>query len=297
VLKVNGKRVSPKTQKGYACIARAWQKGDTIELNLPMPVRRLTAHPDVEADRDKVALQRGPLVFCLEWPDNDGKVLNLVIPDNAKLKTEYRPDLLNGVVVITGQAQVVKRTMDGDIVPAREKQFTAIPYYAWAHRGRGQMTVWPARRPQGARPEPAATLTYRSKTTASFVHASLDAVKDQMLPESSSDSSALQLDFWPHKGTTEWLQFEWNRKHEISSLNVYWFDDTGRGACRVPESWRVLCRGAGGDFEPVSNNTLYGTDKDKFNKVAFEPVETDCVRIEIVLQDRWAAGVQEVVIE
>jgi len=297
VLKVNGKRVSPKTQKGYACIARAWQKGDTIELNLPMPVRRLTAHPDVEADRDKVALQRGPLVFCLEWPDNDGKVLNLVIPDNAKLKTEYRPDLLNGVVVITGKAQVVKRTMDGDIVSAREKQFTAIPYYAWAHRGRGQMTVWPARRPQGARPEPADTLTYKSKTTASFVHASLDAVKDQMLPESSSDSSALQLDFWPHKGTTEWLQFEWDRKHEISSLNVYWFDDTGRGACRVPESWRVLCRGAGGDFRPVSNNTLYGTDKDKFNKVAFEPVETDCVRIEIVLQDRWAAGVQEVVIE
>ncbi|MHC4891451.1 MAG: glycoside hydrolase family 127 protein, partial [Planctomycetota bacterium] len=223
-LKVNGKRLSLNIQRGFARIERKWQKGDTIGLNLPMPVRRVIAHREVKADRDKVALQRGPIVFCLEWPDNDGKVSNLVIPDDAKLKTEYRPDLLNAVLVITGKAQVVKRTIDGDIVPAKEKQFTAIPYYAWAHRGRDEMTVWPARRPQAARPEPADTLTYRSKTTASFVHVSLDAIKDQILPASSSDSSALQLDFWPHKNTTEWLQFEWPEKHKISSVKIYWFD-------------------------------------------------------------------------
>ncbi|MHC4733640.1 MAG: glycoside hydrolase family 127 protein [Planctomycetota bacterium] len=180
-LRVNGKRASLNTQRGFACIERKWQKGDKIELNLPMPVRRVIAHPNVKADRDRVALQRGPLVFCLEWPDNDGKVSNLVIPDDAKLKTEYRSDLLNGVVVITGTARLAKRTIDGDIVPAGEKPFTAIPYYAWAHRGRGRMTVWPARKPQAARPEPADTLTYRSKTTASFVHVSLDAIKDQIL--------------------------------------------------------------------------------------------------------------------
>ena len=296
-LKVNGKPVSLNTERGFACINRKWQKGDTIELNLPMPIRRVIAHPDVKADRGKVALQRGPIVFCLEWPDNDGKVLNLVIPDNAKLKAEYRPDLLSGVMVITGKAQVVKRTIDGDIVPAREKQFTAIPYYAWAHRGRGRMTVWPARRPEAARPEPADTLTYRSKTTASFVHVSLDAIKDQILPESSSDSSALQLDFWPHKGTTEWLQFEWDKKHIISSVKVYWFDDTGRGECRVPKSWKVLYRDAKGRFKSVNNNTPYLVEKDTFNKVGFEPVRTDCVKIEIMLQDRWSAGVQEVMIE
>jgi hypothetical protein len=243
-----------------------------------------------------VALQRGPLVFCLEWPDNDGKVSNLVIPDDAKLKTEYRPDLLNGVVVITGTARLAKRTIDGDIVPAGKKQFTAIPYYAWAHRGRGKMTVWPARKPQAARPEPADTLTYKSKTTASFVHVSLDAIKDQILPQSSSDSSALQLDFWPHKNKTEWLQFEWDQKHEISSVKVYWFDDTGRGACRVPKSWKVLYRNAEGNFKPVDNNATYRTEKDTFNKVSFEPVKTNCIKIEIVLQERWSSGVQEVVI-
>jgi DUF1680 family protein len=296
-LKVNGRRMSLSIQRGFACIERKWQNADTIELNLPMPVRRIIAHPNVKADRDRVALQRGPVVFCLEWPDNDGKVLNLAIPDDSKLKAEYRLDLLNGVMVINGKSQVVKRTTDGDIVPAREKQFTAIPYYAWAHRGRGQMTVWPARKPKAARPEPADTLTYTSKATASFVHVSLDAIKDQILPESSSDSSALQLDFWPHKGTTEWLQFEWDEKYEISGVKVYWFDDTGRGQCKVPKSWRVLYRDDQGNFKPADNNTPYLTEKDTFNKVGFEPVRTDGVKIEIMLQDEWSAGVQEVVIE
>jgi hypothetical protein len=296
-LKVNGKRTSMNTQRGFACIERKWQKGDTIELDLPMPVRRVIAHPNVKADRGKVALQRGPLVFCFEWPDNDGKVSNLVIPDDAKFKTEYRPDLLNGVVVITGTARVAKRAMNGNIVSAGKKQFTAIPYYAWAHRGRGQMTVWPARKPEAAKPEPADTLTYRSKTTASFVHVSLDAVKDQILPQSSSDSSALQLDFWPHKGTSEWLQFEWDVKHEISSVKVYWFDDTGRGECHLPKSWKVLYRDTEGNFKTVDNTTPYLTKKDTFNKVIFKPVKTNGIKIEIILQDKLSAGVQEVVIE
>jgi len=296
-LKVNDNRVSLNLERGFARIERKWQKGDTIELNMPMPVRRVIAHPNVKANRDKVALQRGPVVFCLEGQDNDGKVLNLVIPDDAKLETEYMPELLNGVMIITGKANVAKRTMNGDIVSTGEKQFTAIPYYAWAHRGRGQMTVWPARKPQAARPEPADTLTYRSKTTASFVHVSLDAIKDQILPESSSDSSALQLDFWPHKGTTEWIQFEWDEKHEISSLKIYWFDDTGRGQCRTPKSWKVLYRDDEGNFKPVKNDAPYLTEKDAFNRVGFEPVKTDGVKIEITLQEGWSSGVQEVIIE
>ena len=296
-LEVNGRAVPLNLHSGFARIERRWQKGDTINLHLPMPVRRLVAHPQVKADRGRVALQRGPIVFCLEWPDNDGKVLNLVVPDDAALKAEHRPDLLNGVTVIAGRAKVAKRTLDGDIVTRGTRAFTAIPYYAWAHRGRGQMTVWPAGEPAAARPEPADTLTYVSKTTASFVHVSLEAIKDQNLPENSADASALQLDFWPHKGTTEWVQFEWDRKHEISRVEVYWFDDTGRGACRVPESWQVLYRNDAGQFHPVKNKAAYGLEKDKFNEVAFEPVRTDAIKLSIKLQQDWAAGIQEVVIE
>jgi DUF1680 family protein len=149
-IKINGKRTAFNIHKGFAGIKRKWQKGDTIELDLPMSVRRIIAHPNVKEDKDKFALQRGPIVFCLEWPDNDSKVLNLMIPDNSLLRTEYKPDLLNGVMIITGNAQVVKRTKNGGVSPARNKQFVAIPYYAWAHRGRGEMTVWPARKANAA---------------------------------------------------------------------------------------------------------------------------------------------------
>ncbi|MHC4439709.1 MAG: glycoside hydrolase family 127 protein [Planctomycetota bacterium] len=274
-LKVNGKRISPDIKDGFARIERKWRKGDIIELNLPMPVRRINAHRDIEADRDKVAFQR----------------------DDANLQTKFMPDLLNGVMVITGKAKVAKRTIDGDIIPAGQRQFTAIPYYSWAHRGQGQMTVWPARQLKAARPEPADTLTYTSKTTASFVHVSLDAIKDQALPKSSSDPSPLHLDFWPHKGTTEWLRFDWDKKHDISSVKIYFFDDTGRGECHLPESWKVLYRDSGGNFKPVNNSSPYRTEKDTFNKVDFEPVKTNSIKIEIKLQEKWSTGIQEVVIE
>jgi len=296
-LKVNGRRLSTESEKGFACIERRWQEGDTIELDLPMPVRRIIANKKVQPDRGKVALQRGPLVYCLEWPDNDGQVLNRVIPDEAKLQAEYRSDLLNGVVVIGGKAHLTKRMLDGSIAPAGATSFTAIPYYAWAHRGRGQMTVWPARLPEATRPQPADTLAHLSKTTASFVRGSLEAIKDQMVPANSSDTSALHLDFRPHKDTTEWLLFEWDRQHKLSTVKVYWYDDSGKGDARVPESWKVLYRDARGKFQPVRNRGSYDTARDRFNKVSFEPVSTDALKVEITLEDKWTAGVQEVVIE
>jgi hypothetical protein len=297
-LVVNGQRQEMTVEEGFAVVNRTWKAGDTIELDLPMPVRRVLAHRKVKADWGKVALQRGPIVFCLEGPDNRQGVLHLIIPDDAELFSTFRPDLLGGVRVVTGQARVAKRTLDGRVITTPETaHFTAIPYYAWSHRGPAQMTVWPARIPEAAKPEPADTLTYLSETTASFVHVSLDAIKDQILPENSADTSNRHLDFWDHRGTTEWVRFEWDREHEIFSVRVYWFDDTGRGACHVPESWRVLYRNDEGRFVPVKNKTAYTTKKDTFNRVHFERVQTDAILIEIELQRQWSAGIQEVVID
>jgi hypothetical protein len=78
---------------------------------------------------------------------------------------------------------------------------------------------------------------------------------------------------------------------------VYWYDDTGRGECHLPKSWQVLYRDADGAFKPVKNAAAYGVEKDTFNKASFEPVKTDALKIEITLQERWSAGIQEVVIE
>ena len=293
-IRINGQKAPLTINKGYARIDRTWKKGDTIELDLPMPVRRIASHTDVKTNKGKFAIQRGPIVYCLEGPDNEGKVLDLVIPDNGKFTTQLDPDLLGGVMKIEGQAQTVKRALDGSIVPVSKRPFTAIPYYAWAHRGRSHMTVWPAREPEAARPEPADTLAYISKTSASFVHVSLDAIKDQNLPENSADNSMSQLDFWPHEGTTEWIMFEWDKKHEISNAKVYWFDDSGHGGCKLPKSWKIFYLGKNGDFKPVENIGPYETIIDSFNKVEFDTVKTSAIKLEIVLRDKWSAGIQEV---
>jgi DUF1680 family protein len=136
-LKVNGELSDYNMNKGFAAITRSWSKGDIIELNLPMPVRRVLAKEEVKDDRNKVALVRGPIVYCAEGVDNDMKVLELVIPDNAELQGEYRQDLLNGLVVIKGK--VLNKS-------GKKRELIAIPYYAWSHRGPGEMAVWLSRK-------------------------------------------------------------------------------------------------------------------------------------------------------
>jgi len=153
MLAVNGEETVIEPVDGYAVIDRAWQPGDKVTLDLPMPVRRVVANEKVKADRGRVALMRGPLVFCVEGVDvAGGKVSDLVLPDDAPLATEFRSDLLGGVQVITGEAE---HAAANDQAAATEKvHFTAIPYYAWANRAKGEMAVWLARTPAAANDEP-----------------------------------------------------------------------------------------------------------------------------------------------
>ncbi|MCX6568143.1 MAG: glycoside hydrolase family 127 protein, partial [Candidatus Aminicenantes bacterium] len=119
-LKLNGEPVELKVEKGYALVSRTWQAGDVVELSLPMPVRRVAANEAVEEDRGRVAVERGPLVYCAEGPDNDGRVSNLVLADGAVLTAEARPDLLNGVVIIKGLSAKAKVTAsEGAVNPRR----------------------------------------------------------------------------------------------------------------------------------------------------------------------------------
>jgi len=141
-LKVNGQSVAIKLDHGYAVLNRTWKNGDVIELNFPMPVRRVLAKENVKADAGRVALQRGPIVFCAEWPDNpNGKVRNLILPDEQPLTATFEPSLLNGVETIQGRAFSVSKNSDGSLAKT-EQDFKAIPYFAWANRGKGEMAVW-----------------------------------------------------------------------------------------------------------------------------------------------------------
>ena len=132
-IRVNDELLSIPIKKGYATIHRTWSNGDVIELNLPMPVRRVMAHEKVTEDSAKVALERGPIVYCAEWIDNGGKVLDLVLPHDAEFDVEFDNDLLGGINVIKSE---ILRTS------GQSAALVAIPYYAWSHRGPGEMAVW-----------------------------------------------------------------------------------------------------------------------------------------------------------
>lgn len=138
---INGKSVSYEISNGYAMLTRTWKEGDRVEVKLPMEIRQVTANHKVVDDRSKVALQRGPLIYCAEWKDNGGKVSNRIIPEGTTFTTEFVPDLLRGVQVI--KANVPTVTVKSKVSLETELQpLTAIPYYAWAHRGAGEMMIW-----------------------------------------------------------------------------------------------------------------------------------------------------------
>ncbi len=133
-LAINGVPILPlEVKNGYARIRRAWRTGDRLEVDLPMPIRRVHAHPSVTADHGMVALMRGPIVYCLEGADNPFDLTGFSLPTGTVVSSLDRGDLLGGVTVLGGEG----RTAQGTRVA-----FQAVPYYAWANRRPGAMAVW-----------------------------------------------------------------------------------------------------------------------------------------------------------
>jgi hypothetical protein len=130
---VNGQPVTIALEKGYAVVSRTWKAGDSVTLELPMTPRRVLADERVKDDVGRVALERGPIVYCAEGADNGGSVLDLALRDDAAVLAKPRPDLLKGLTVL----ETTARAADG-----RTRPLVAIPYYAWSHRGAGEMAVW-----------------------------------------------------------------------------------------------------------------------------------------------------------
>ncbi|MCC6892765.1 MAG: glycoside hydrolase family 127 protein [Anaerolineae bacterium] len=148
---VNGEKVTSTPVKGYVVIDREWAAGDRISLDLAMPIERVMPHPRIRHDAGNVALQRGPVVYCLEEADNGANLANVVIPNDAKLTAEFDPNLLGGVTVIKAEGQRVEPSAwKGGLYQAQSAQavaekpvtVTAIPYFLWANRAEGEMRVW-----------------------------------------------------------------------------------------------------------------------------------------------------------
>jgi uncharacterized protein len=140
VITINGAAVEYNMENGYAVLNRTWKKNDLVLVNLPMEVRRVKANDKLKDDIGKVALQRGPLMYCAEWPDNNGSVSTIVLPPTAAFTIKYEPALLNGVTIL--KSEINKVEVADNKVSTSKQAFVAIPYYAWANRGKGEMMLW-----------------------------------------------------------------------------------------------------------------------------------------------------------
>jgi DUF1680 family protein len=149
-LSLNGRTIDMSRRVlGYAVVDREWKAGDEVELDLPMPVQRLYAHPDVRTDIGRVCLARGPLVYCIEEADNpEAAISRLRLPRDAQITAGKRSDLFDGIIAVAADARVAEaadwnsalyRTKPALDQPAR---MTAIPYYLWSNRETGRMAVW-----------------------------------------------------------------------------------------------------------------------------------------------------------
>jgi DUF1680 family protein len=296
-IEVNGNAVdSAEKLKGFVRISRAWKAGDVVQLVLPMPVERVYADPHVKADVGRVALQRGPIGYCLEGVDNDGQPRSFVLPKDARLTSAFEKNLLGGVVVVRGEALAVSRSEHGKRATQPVK-LQAVPYCTWDNRAPGQMVVWLPEAPELAEvPGETGVVSKGVRIHAShcFERDTLTALNDGVLPKSSKDHGLPRMTWWDHRGGTEWVAYQFPEPRRLASAAVYWFDDTGVGRCRVPASWRLLWRD-GSDWKEVrlADGAAYGTAQDRFNEVAFEPVTTRELKLEVRLQPDFSGGILE----
>jgi DUF1680 family protein len=297
LIKVNGETAEFKLENGYAEIERRWEKGDRVEIEFPMPARKVIADVKIKDDINKIAIQRGPVIYCAEWPDNNsGNILNLVINREAALTTEFVPGLLEGTQVIKTVGNQIKRRVDRSIEKLPEEQIILIPYALWNNRGPGQMMVWLPVSEESARPLPAPTIANRSKIKASKATRDLPSINDQNEPQSSNDRSVSYYHWWPDKDRWEWVQYDFEKPEIISKTKIYWFDDGPDGGCRIPDEWEILYL-TGNVWKPVIPEMKYTVTKDGWDSLLFRPVLASSVKIKVKLSKEYATGIYEWIVE
>ena len=311
---------------GYLKIERDWKSGDTVRLRLPMAVRLRVW----EKNQNSVSVDRGPLTYSLkigekyvraggtdewpaweihpttpwnyglvlkaddpaagfevvpgEWPANDRPFEATVVPLQLRTKAKRIPGWKLDATGLVGKLQPSPARSDEP-----EETVTLIPMGAARLRVSAFPTIGagPAAHewvgPKEPRPAEASHL---------FEHDTLAALSDNLLPQNSNDHSIPRFTWWDHRGSEEWVQYNFEKPARVTGVAVYWFDDTGAGQCRVPKSWRLVARD-GNDWKPVAAGGEYGVAKDKWNELRFAPLSTTGLRIEAQLQEGFSAGILE----
>ena len=295
-LKVNGKETTfTINSNGYIELTDKWIKGTKIEILFPMEVKRVFANENVKEDKDKVSLERGPIVYCLEWADNQDKVLSSVLNDDVAITFKFESLKLNGIVTLEANGKSAEYNENGEAVE-KNKVLTAIPYYAWANRGVGEMAVWIPRVTTSARIPTVPTISNKAKVSSSIINKTLKCVNDGYEPENSNDGKCPFYSIWPKKNTLEWIAYEFEKPETVSAAKVYWYDDGPWGGCRIPNAWKVQYFDNNGNWQDVKTKTEYKPQKDAYNEVKFEIVTTKSIRLQYQLSEKNSVGIYEFVV-
>ncbi len=309
-ISLNGKPVKYYKENGYAVFERRWSAGDEIKLELPMDVMKIYADNNVVADRGRMALQRGPVVYCLEGQDNkEGHVQNIMIKPEASFSIEKEDNLLDGTYVLNTTGYSFREQQGNDKPIMNEQEVRAIPYYLWANRGPSEMIVWIPCKEWAIIPhrDPSPTIAATSKVLSSYDTVTIKSINDQRFVSNLQCNPVCGYYKWPLKDTTGWVQYVFNKPETVSSVKVYWYDrpftmiiwydDQPWTCCRPPESWELLYLNDNKEWQPVNNLDEYGTEERRYNEVRFEPVKTTSLKMVVKRQKKCACGLQEWVVE
>jgi hypothetical protein len=291
---INGVTVPLLISKdGYVNIERKWKKGDEVIICFDMEPRVVRANNKVAADRGMVAIERGPLVYCAEHPDNNFDIMGALINQEPQFTLGKGEVAGTPITTLITDAQTLNFSKQGKL-ETQDQTLTLIPYYAWCHRGSGKMRVWLPQDLNATTPSQPATLASESKVSSSTERMpALSAINDRLVPKDENDRSVPYTHWWPKNSTTEWLGYEFPQVSKVQSATVYWYDDGPWGGCRVPQSWRILYQDAQGEWQPVSGADQYPTDKGSACTVNFDPVSTKALRLEVKLPIDNSAGLFE----
>lgn len=301
------------TAEGYIMTASDAGVPHTIDLRIPMEARRVYADPRVKESAGRVAIMRGPIVYAAESLDNDRPVHAMVLTPDAPLSVVASGGPRGGPPPIMSQALVAKNSDPSGALyrpgPDLERAVLELrPYFTWANRGPSELAVWLPESAQFLDPLPPKGVKVSTSYTG---HGDGPmAMIDRIEPTSSIDHAIPRFTFWPHKGVAtggaagpvagesaepagrEWIALEFEKPRRLSEVSVYWFDDTGRGQCRVPRAWTVEAL-VDGSWKALATDGVPGIAKDTFNTVRFEPAITKGLRLKIDLQENFSAGILE----
>ena len=285
-------REAALTDDGYITIERKWKKGDKIQIHFCMEPRVVRANSEVTADQGMVSIERGPLVYCAEHPDNNFDIMSTLLNQHPVF-TEGEKEIA-GTTVKTLSTKVQQLSFnDKGMLTTKEENLTLIPYYAWCHRGSGKMRVWLSQDLSSITPATPPSLASKSKLTASTKTSALSAVSDGLVPKNKNDRSIPYYHWWPKKDATEWLVYELPEEMFVKSSTVYWFEDQPWGGCGLPTSWKIYYKDEKGQWQPVTGVEQYPIIAGNPCTVNFNMISTKALKLEVKISPNLSAGLFE----